>query len=135
MYIYTLEWKVAMQDFMNKRVMLIDDSITIRMSVSKFLSTEVHEVILAEGGFDALAKITEVKPDIIFLDLSMPNWSGFQVLSLLKTHENYKNIPVVILSGKDGISDRAKALLLGASDFLLKPCTKEAITKVLQQCS
>ena len=124
-----------MQDFVSKKVMLIDDSITIRMSVSKLLSTEGYEVVLAEEGFDALAKIIEIKPDLIFLDLSMPNWSGFQVLSLLKMHENYRDIPVIILSGKDGISDRAKALSLGAIDFLLKPCTKEALSKVLQQCA
>jgi twitching motility two-component system response regulator PilG len=109
------------------KVMVIDDSNTIRRTAEIFLKGAECEVILAEDGFDALAKITNERPDIIFVDIMMPKLDGYQTCALIKRNSRYKSIPVIMLSSKDGLFDRARGRMVGSDQYLTKPFTKEAL--------
>ncbi len=114
------------------RVLLIDDSATIRLTASNLLKNDAIELVTAEDGLDALAHIKQVAPKLIFLDLTMPIIDGFSVCSLLKSHPDYCDIPVVILSGRDGLMDRAQAIRYGAADFMLKPFSREGLLATIE---
>ena len=109
------------------KVLVIDDSNTIRRSAQIFLGQAKCEVILAEDGFGALAKIAEHQPDIIFLDVMMPRLDGYQTCALIKRNPKFSSIPVVMLSSKDGLFDRARGRLVGADEYLTKPFTRESL--------
>ena len=122
------------------RVLVIDDSNTIRRSAELFLRQGGCEVILAEDGFDALVKVVDQAPDIIFVDIMMPRLDGYQTCSLIKKHPRYSATPVIMLSSKDGLFDRVRGRLAGSDQYLTKPFTKEALLKavadhVLQRAS
>ena len=113
------------------KVMVIDDSNTIRRSAEIFLVQAGCKVILAEDGFDALAKITDHQPDIIFVDIMMPRLDGYQTCALIKKNARFATTPVIMLSSKDGLFDRARGRMVGSDEYLTKPFTKESLLKTV----
>ena len=109
------------------KVLVIDDSNTIRRSAEIFLKQGGHEVLLAEDGFDALAKINDFRPDMIFCDILMPRLDGYQTCAIIKKNVNFSSIPVVMLSSKDGVFDKARGRMVGSQDYLTKPFTKDQL--------
>lgn len=109
------------------RVLVIDDSKTIRRSAENLLSKEGCEVITATDGFDALAKIADSKPEIIFVDIMMPRLDGYQTCALIKNNSEFKTTPVVMLSSKDGLFDKAKGRIVGSDRYITKPFSKEEL--------
>jgi len=109
------------------KVLVIDDSNTIRRSAELFLRQAGYEVILAEDGFDALAKISDHQPRVIFVDIMMPRLDGYQTCALIKQNPKLKSTPVIMLSSKDGVFDRARGRLAGSDRYLTKPFTKEGL--------
>jgi twitching motility two-component system response regulator PilG len=107
------------------RVLVVDDSVTVRRSAELFLRQGGYEVILAEDGFDALAKVGQQRPDLIFCDVMMPRLDGYQTCTILKQCVTYADIPVVMLSSKDGVFDKARGKIAGAADYLTKPFSKK----------
>ena len=115
------------------RVLVIDDSNTIRRSAELFLRQAGFDVILAEDGFDALAKIADHKPQVIFVDIMMPRLDGYQTCALIKQNPQLKSTPVIMLSSKDGVFDRARGRLAGSDRYLTKPFTKEGLIEAVLQ--
>ncbi|MBE7526451.1 MAG: response regulator [Burkholderiales bacterium] len=107
--------------------MVVDDSNTIRRSAEIFLAHSGCEVILATDGFDAMAKIIDFQPDVIFLDIVMPRLDGYQACMLIKKNPRYQSVPVIMLSSKSGLFDRARGRMVGSDEYLTKPFTKEAL--------
>lgn len=107
--------------------MLIDDSNTIRRSGEIFLSQAGCQVVLAEDGLDGLAKVVQHQPDVIFVDVMMPRLDGYQTCALLKNHPDFKNIPVIMLTSKDTLFDRARGKLVGSNQYLIKPFNKKSL--------
>jgi twitching motility two-component system response regulator PilG len=114
------------------RVMVIDDSNTIRRSAEIFLMQAGCQVILAENGFDALAKIADHGPDLIFVDIMMPRLDGYQTCALIKHNKVFRTIPVIMLSSKDGLFDRARGRIVGSEHYLTKPFTKEELLGAIE---
>lgn len=121
----------------NIKVMVIDDSKTIRRTAESLLSAAGARVVTASDGFEALARVAEHNPDIIFVDVMMPRLDGYQVCALIKHNVSYRHIPVVVLSSKDSIFDKARGRLVGADSYLTKPFQRDdllsAITKHLDK--
>lgn len=115
------------------KVMIIDDSSTIRDVAIMWLKKEGYEVIAAEDGFEGFYKIVSEKPDIIFLDVLMPKLDGLQTCQILRKNQDFKNIPIIFLSSKDSEIDKAKGLIVGATDYLTKPFTKETIIEMINK--
>ncbi|MFK7964509.1 MAG: PleD family two-component system response regulator [Burkholderiaceae bacterium] len=113
------------------KVMVIDDSNTIRRSAEIFLGKAGATVILAEDGFDALAKIADHEPDVIFCDILMPRLDGYQTCAMIKKSQRFSEIPVVMLSSKDGLFDRARGRLVGSERYLTKPFTKDSLLQTV----
>jgi twitching motility two-component system response regulator PilG len=113
------------------KVLVIDDSNTIRRSAEMFLRQAGYEVILAEDGFDALSKITDHEPQVIFVDIMMPRLDGYQTCALIKQNPRLKSTPVIMLSSKDGVFDRARGRLAGSDRYLTKPFTKEGLIEAV----
>lgn len=114
-----------------KKVLLIDDSNTIRRSGEIFLSQAGCQVVLSEDGFDALSKVVEHQPDLIFVDVIMPRLDGYQTCVLIRNHPVYRNIPIVMLTSKDTLFDRARAKLVGSQQYLIKPFTKKSLVEAV----
>ena len=117
----------------NRKVMVIDDSKTIRRTAETLLQKEGCEVITAEDGFDALAKIADHRPDIIFVDVMMPRLDGYQTCALIKNNNELKSTPVIMLSSKDGLFDKAKGKIVGSNQYLTKPFSKQELLDAIQQ--
>jgi twitching motility two-component system response regulator PilG len=117
----------------SRRVLVIDDSNTIRRSAEIFLKQGGHEVMLAEDGFDALAKVNDSQPDLIFCDILMPRLDGYQTCAIIKRNEKFASTPVVMLSSKDGVFDRARGRMVGSQEYLTKPFTKNQLLQAVQQ--
>ena len=115
------------------KVLVIDDSNTIRRSAEIFLKQGGYEVLLAEDGFDALSKVNDHDPDLIFCDILMPRLDGYQTCAIIKRNANFSNVPVVMLSSKDGVFDKARGRMVGSQDYLTKPFTKEQLLRAVQQ--
>ena len=115
------------------KVMVIDDSKTIRRTAETLLKKSGCEVVTATDGFEALSKILEHRPNIIFVDIMMPRLDGYQTCALIKNNKMFKDTPVIMLSSKDGLFDRARGRIVGSEQYLTKPFTKDellsAITK------
>jgi twitching motility two-component system response regulator PilG len=114
------------------RVLVIDDSNTIRRSAEIFLKQGGCEVVLAEDGFDALAKISDHRPDLIFCDILMPRLDGYQTCAIIKRNPAFANVPVIMLSSKDGLFDKARGRMVGSEDYLTKPFTKDQLLQAVQ---
>jgi twitching motility two-component system response regulator PilG len=115
------------------KVLVIDDSNTIRRSAELFLTQAGYNVILAEDGFSALTKITEHHPDVIFVDVMMPRLDGYQACALIKRNARFRRTPVIMLSSKDGVFDRARGRLVGSDEYLTKPFTKDDLVRAVRQ--
>ena len=113
------------------RVMVVDDSKTIRRTAVTLLRKEGFEVVTAVDGFEALGKIADYKPDLIFLDIMMPRLDGYQTCALIKHHHIFRNTPVVMLSSRDGLFDRARGRVVGSDRYITKPFTKEDLLAVI----
>lgn len=120
-------------DLSGVKVMVIDDSNTIRRSAELFLLQAGCEVILAEDGFDALAKIADHQPDVIFVDIMMPRLDGYQTCALIKKNSRFSSTPVIMLSSRDGLFDRARGRLVGSDEYLTKPFTKDTLLTAVRQ--
>ena len=114
------------------KVLVIDDSNTIRRSAELFLRQAGYEVILAEDGFDALAKISDHQPRVIFVDIMMPRLDGYQTCALIKKSGKHQKTPVIMLSSKDSLFDRARGRMVGSDEYLTKPFTKESLLKAVE---
>lgn len=115
------------------KVMIIDDSSTIRKSAEIFLKSSGCEVITAEDGFEAMHKIVDNQPDIIFIDIVMPRLNGYQACMLIKKNPVYQSIPVIMLSSKDGLFDKAKGRIAGSDDYLTKPFSSENLINIIKK--
>ncbi len=124
--------KLSLDQLSAVKVMVIDDSNTIRRSAEIFLKASGCEVVLAEDGFDALAKISNEHPDVIFVDIMMPKLDGYQTCSLIKRNVRYKSTPVIMLSSKDGLFDRARGRMVGSDQYLTKPFTQDTLIDAVQ---
>ena len=113
------------------KVMVIDDSNTIRRSAEIFLVQAGCQVLLAEDGFDALAKIADHQPEVIFCDIMMPRLDGYQTCALIKKNPRFKATPVIMLSSKDGLFDRARGRMVGSDQYLTKPFTKDSLLQTV----
>ncbi len=115
------------------RVLVIDDSNTIRRSAEIFLRQGGHEVLLAEDGFDALAKVNDHSPQLIFCDILMPRLDGYQTCAIIKRNPRFSHVPVIMLSSKDGLFDKARGRMVGSEDYLTKPFTKDQLLRAVEQ--
>ena len=115
------------------KVLVIDDSNTIRRSAEIFLRQGGHEVVLAEDGFDALSKINDHAPQLIFCDILMPRLDGYQTCAIIKRNPRFAHVPVIMLSSKDGLFDKARGRMVGSEDYLTKPFTKDQLLRAVQQ--
>ena len=115
------------------KVMVIDDSNTIRRSAEIFLVQSGCEVILAEDGFDAMSKITDHQPNVIFVDIMMPRLDGYQTCMLIKKNQRFRDTPVVMLSSKDGLFDRVRGRMVGSDEYLTKPFTKDSLLQAVKK--
>jgi twitching motility two-component system response regulator PilG len=118
-------------DLTGLKVMVIDDSNTIRRSAEIFLTQAGCKVLLAEDGFDALAKIADHNPEVIFVDIMMPRLDGYQTCALIKKNPRLSSTPVIMLSSKDGLFDRARGRMAGSDEYLTKPFTKDSLLKAV----
>jgi len=114
------------------KVMIVDDSMTIRRTAETLLKREGFDVITAEDGFEALSKIVDCHPDIIFLDIMMPRLDGYQTCAVIKNNTAFRNTPVVMLSSKDSIFDRARGSLVGSEQYVTKPFTREELLEAIE---
>jgi twitching motility two-component system response regulator PilG len=117
----------------NLKILVVDDSNTIRRSAEIFLKAGQHDVMLAEDGFDALAKVSDYHPDLIFCDILMPRLDGYQTCAIIKRNAKFANVPIIMLSSKDGVFDKARGRMVGAQDYLTKPFTKDQLLKAVAQ--
>ncbi len=115
------------------KVLVIDDSKTIRRTAETLLSKEGCEVYTAIDGFDALSKIADHQPDIVFVDIMMPRLDGYQTCSLIKSNKIFRSTPVVMLSSKDGLFDRARGRIVGSEQYLTKPFTKDELLGAIER--
>ena len=113
------------------RVLVIDDSNTIRRSAEIFLKQGGHEVLLAEDGYDALAKVNDYQPNLIFCDILMPRLDGYQTCAIIKRNARFADVPIVMLSSKDGVFDKARGRMVGSQDYLTKPFTKDQLLQAV----
>lgn len=123
----------ASPDNSSVKIMVIDDSSTIRRSAEIFLGQAGYQVVLAEDGFDALAKMNDHKPALIFCDILMPRLDGYQTCALIKKSAKFHATPVVMLSSKDGLFDRARGAMVGSDAYLTKPFTKDSLLKTVRE--
>ena len=114
------------------KVLVIDDSNTIRRSAEIFLKQGGHDVVLAVDGFDALAKLSDFQPDIVFCDILMPRLDGYQTCAIIKRSPEFTAVPVIMLSSKDGLFDKARGRMVGSQDYLTKPFTKDQLLQAVR---
>jgi twitching motility two-component system response regulator PilG len=115
------------------KVLVIDDSNTIRRSAEIFLKQGGHDVMLAEDGFDALAKVNDYQPHLIFCDILMPRLDGYQTCAIIRRNLRFSAVPVVMLSSKDGVFDKARGRMVGSQDYLTKPFSKDQLLQAVFQ--
>jgi twitching motility two-component system response regulator PilG len=115
------------------KVLVIDDSNTIRRSAEIFLKQAGYEVVLAEDGFDALSKVNDHDPHLIFCDILMPRLDGYQTCAIVKRNPKFSRVPVIMLSSKDGLFDKARGRMVGSEDYLTKPFTKDQLLQAVQR--
>ena len=124
---------VESADFAGLKVMVIDDSKTIRRTAETLLKKAGCEVLTAVDGFEALALIADHNPDLIFVDIMMPRLDGYQTCALIKHNEMYRDTPVIMLSSKDGLFDRARGRIVGSEEYPTKPFTKEELLGAIRR--
>jgi twitching motility two-component system response regulator PilG len=120
-------------DLAGLKILVIDDSKTIRRTAETLLTKEGCTVYTATDGFDALSKIADHRPDVIFVDIMMPRLDGYQTCSLIKHNANFRDTPVIMLSSKDGLFDRARGRVVGSEHYLTKPFTRDELLEAIAQ--
>jgi len=115
------------------KIMIVDDSNTIRRTAENLLSKAGYEVCAATDGFSALAEVVDNKPDVIFMDIMMPRLDGYQACALIKNNDTFKNTPIIMLSSKDGLFDRARGRIAGSDSYLTKPFTKDELLDAIKE--
>jgi twitching motility two-component system response regulator PilG len=115
------------------KVLVIDDSNTIRRSAEIFLKQGGHDVMLAEDGFDALSQVNDYGPNLIFCDILMPRLDGYQTCAIIKRNAHFSGTPIIMLSSKDGVFDKARGRMVGSEEYLTKPFTKDQLLQAVQQ--
>lgn len=120
-------------DLSSLKVMIIDDSKTIRKSAETLLSKEGCDVLIAEDGFEALSLIAVNKPDIIFVDIMMPRLDGYQTCTLIKNNRQFRDTPVIMLTSKDSIFDKARGRIVGSEEYLTKPFTRDDLLQAVSR--
>ena len=115
------------------RILVVDDSATIRRSAESMLTKAGYDVVTAENGFEALSKVAQHNPDLIFVDIMMPRLDGYQTCAIIKNNSQYRSTPVVMLTSKDGLFDQARGRVVGSDLYLTKPFTKEELLAAVQQ--
>lgn len=115
------------------KVLVIDDSNTIRRSAEIFLRQGGHDVLLAEDGFDALSKVSDYLPQLIFCDILMPRLDGYQTCAIIRRNTRFSHVPIVMLSSRDGVFDKARGRMVGSQDYLTKPFTKDQLLQAVRQ--
>jgi twitching motility two-component system response regulator PilG len=115
------------------KILVVDDSNTIRKSAEIFLKQGGHEVMLAEDGFDALSKINDFQPNLVFCDILMPRLDGYQTCAIIKRNERFAQTPIIMLSSKDGVFDKARGRMVGSQDYLTKPFSKDQLLQTVNQ--
>ncbi len=123
----------AAGDLTGLRVMVIDDSRTIRRTAETLLKKEGCEVFTADDGFQALGKIAEVQPQVIFVDIMMPRLDGYQTCALIKSNQLFKSTPVIMLSSKDGLFDKARGRIVGSEEYLTKPFSRDELLDAVRR--
>jgi len=121
------------EKFEDLTIMIIDDSKTIRRTAETLLEKAGCKVVTATDGFDALAKIADTRPDLIFVDIMMPRLDGYQTCALIKNNSEFKSTPVIMLSSKDGLFDKAKGRIVGSDQYLTKPFSKNELLSAIEQ--
>ena len=124
---------VNKMDVQGLKVLVIDDSNTIRRTAETLLAKAGCDVATASDGFDSLAKIVDIRPDVIFIDIMMPRLDGYQTCALIKINDEFKSTPVIMLSSKDGLFDKAKGRIVGADDYLTKPFGRAELLDALER--
>ena len=115
------------------KVMVIDDSKTIRRTAEMLLKKAGCEVVTATDGFEALSRVVDHKPDIIFVDIMMPRLDGYQTCALIKRNQTFGKTPVIMLSSKDGLFDRARGRIVGSDEYLTKPFTRDELLDAIRR--
>ncbi|MGI9301205.1 MAG: response regulator [Gammaproteobacteria bacterium] len=123
----------AVSELAGLKVMVIDDSKTIRRTAETLLKKQGCDVVTSVDGFEALAKVAEHRPDIIFVDIMMPRLDGYQTCALIKNNRIFRGTPIIMLSSKDGIFDKARGRIVGSEQYLTKPFTKEDLLGAIKQ--
>lgn len=116
-------------------ILVVDDSATIRRSAETMLANEGFRVVTAENGFEALSKVTRHQPDMIFVDIMMPRLDGYQTTAIIKNNSRFREIPIVMLTSKDGLFDKARGRVVGSDLYLTKPFTREELLSAVRQHS
>lgn len=124
---HTSENRNGNADHSSLRILVVDDSSTIRRSAETMLTTEGYDVVTAENGFEALSMVARHNPDLIFVDIMMPRLDGYQTCALIKNNATFKSTPVIMLSSKDGLFDKARGKIVGSEQYLTKPFTKKEL--------
>jgi twitching motility two-component system response regulator PilG len=114
-------------------ILVVDDSATIRRSAETMLANEGCQVVTAENGFEALSKITRHRPDLIFVDIMMPRLDGYQTTAIIKNNAEFRDTPIVMLTSKDGLFDKARGRVVGSDLYLTKPFTREELLSAVKQ--
>lgn len=114
-------------------ILIVDDSATIRRSAETMLANESCKVVTAENGFEALSKITRHHPDLIFVDIMMPRLDGYQTTAIIKNNPDFRDTPVIMLTSKDGLFDKARGRVVGSDLYLTKPFTREELLSAVKQ--
>ena len=120
-------------DFAGLRVMVIDDSKTIRRTAESLLKKAGCDVATVNDGFEALSAVVEFKPELIFMDVMMPRLDGYQTCALIKHNANFCKVPIIMLSSKDGLFDKAKGRVVGSEEYLTKPFTRDELLGAIRQ--
>lgn len=120
-------------DSPSRKVLVVDDSQTVRRMAELFLRQGGHEVLLADDGFDALARMHEFQPDLVFCDILMPRLDGYQTCAIIKRNPRFSRVPVVMLSSKDGVFDMARGRMAGSEQHLTKPFTREQLLEAVER--
>ena len=115
------------------RILVVDDSQTIRRSAELFLTRAGYQVLFAEDGFDALSKVVDFSPEVVFIDIMMPRLDGYQACALIKHNSKFRDTPVIMLSSKDSVFDRARGRSVGCDEYLTKPFSRETLLQAVEQ--
>jgi twitching motility two-component system response regulator PilG len=115
------------------RVLVVDNSRVVRKIVEMTLWRERIDVVSAIDGLGALAAISDTQPDLMLLDVQLPQMDGYQVCHVVRRHQDFRHLPIVLLSGKDSLVDRMRGKLVGSTDYLSKPFDPAELVRTVKR--